>query len=33
MSLDPGLARAGAVGVTRLRPAAGGQGPDAALSG
>ena len=33
MSLDPGLARAGAIGVTRLRPAAGGQAPDAGLSG
>ena len=29
MSLDPGLARAGAVGVTRLRPAAGGRAPGA----
>ena len=33
MSLDPGLARAGATGVTRLRPAAGGRAPDAGLSG
>ena len=33
MSLDPGLARAGALGVTRLVPAAGGRGPAAALSG